>query len=167
MMNKSPSRREISLISRHGLVEFLPVLNSIARKLESHRYEIAVFGRVSSGKSSLINRLLEIELLPIGTTPITAVPIHIVGGKEPRLRVTFMDRTVELRVEALPEFATEQGNPGNSKRVVGLEVAVLSKRLPESPVWENLLLPSFKGITSFAPFSSGTASQTFNDTLLL
>jgi hypothetical protein len=46
-MNKSPSRREISLISRHGLVEFLPVLNSIARKLESHRYEIAVFGRVS------------------------------------------------------------------------------------------------------------------------
>lgn len=119
------------VISRHGLVEFLPAMNSIARKLESHRYEIAVFGRVSSGKSSLINRLLEIQLLPVGTTPITAVPIHIVGGPQPRLRVTFMDRTVAMRVEALPEFATEQGNPENAKRVLGLEVMVSSKRLQD------------------------------------
>jgi hypothetical protein len=54
------------IISRHRLVEFLPTLSSITRKLESHRFEIAVFGRVSSGKSSLINELLEIQLLPVG-----------------------------------------------------------------------------------------------------
>jgi GTP-binding protein EngB required for normal cell division len=126
------SLRQLSqVISRHGLVEFLPAMNSITRKLESHRYEIAVFGRVSSGKSSLINRLLEIELLPVGTTPITAVPIHIVGGPEPKLQITFMDRASTMRVEDLPEFATEQGNPGNTKRVLGLEVMVPSKRLQD------------------------------------
>jgi GTP-binding protein EngB required for normal cell division len=119
------------IIARHGLVEFLPSLNSIVRKIESHRYEVAVFGRVSSGKSSLINRLLEIELLPVGTTPITAVPIHIIAGSEPRLRVSFLDRQQELPVDRLPEFATEQGNPANIKRVVGLEVAVPAKRLQE------------------------------------
>jgi GTP-binding protein EngB required for normal cell division len=119
------------VVSRHGLVEFLPTLNSITRKLESHRFEIAVFGRVSSGKSSLINQILDIKLLPVGTTPITAVPIHILGGPQPRLRVTFMDRTVTLRTETLPEFATEQGNPANSKGVVALELSVPSKRLQD------------------------------------
>jgi GTP-binding protein EngB required for normal cell division len=117
------------MVSRHGLVEFLPTLNSITRKLESHRFEIAVFGRVSSGKSSLINELLEIQLLPVGATPITAVPIHIIAGPQPRLRVTFTDRTVALRAEALPEFAAGQFNPANSKRVIGLELSVPSKRL--------------------------------------
>jgi GTP-binding protein EngB required for normal cell division len=120
-----------SIISRHHLVEFLPTLNSITRKIESHRYEIAVFGRVSSGKSSLINELLGIQLLPVGTTPITAVPIHIVAGPQPRLRVTFLDRTVAMRAEALPEFAAEQFNPANSKGVVGLELSVASKRLQD------------------------------------
>ncbi len=120
-----------AIISRHHLVEFLPTLNSITRKLESHRYEIAVFGRVSSGKSSLINELLGIQLLPVGTTPITAVPIHIVAGPQPRLRVTFLDRTVAMRAEALPEFATEQLNPANSKGVVGLELSVPSKRVQD------------------------------------
>ena len=119
------------IVSRHGLVEFLPTLSSITRKLESHRFEIAVFGRVSSGKSSLINELLEIQLLPVGTTPITAVPIHIIAGPQPRLRVTFMDRTVALRAEALPEYAAEQFNPANSKRVIGLELSVPSKRLQD------------------------------------
>jgi GTP-binding protein EngB required for normal cell division len=119
------------IIARHQLVKFLPTLNSITRKIESHRYEIAVFGRVSSGKSSLVNELLGIQLLPVGTTPITAVPIHIVAGPQPRLRVTFLDRTVATRAEALPEFAAEQFNPANSKGVVALELSVPSKRVQD------------------------------------
>jgi len=106
-------------------------MHSLIRKLETHRYEIAVFGRVGSGKSSLINRLLEIQLLPVGTTPITAVPIHIVYGREPRLQVTFADRTETARVEDLSEYATEQQNPGNIKRVIRLEVMVPSRRLQD------------------------------------
>jgi len=127
----SPAQELARIIERHRLVELLPVLQSITRKLQTHRYEIAVFGRVSSGKSSFINRLLEIQLLPVGATPITSVPIHILGGEKPLLRVTFPDRTTMLPIEALSEFATEQGNPANSKRVLGLEVIVPSARLQE------------------------------------
>jgi GTP-binding protein EngB required for normal cell division len=119
------------IIARHGLIEFLTSLNTIIRKVESHRYEVAVFGRVSCGKSSLINRLLEIDLLPVGTTPITAVPIHITAGIEQRLRVSFLDRRQDLPVARLAEFATEQENPANTKRVVALEVEVPSRRLLE------------------------------------
>jgi predicted GTPase len=45
-------------ISRHGLVEFRPALATILDRLESTNYEIAVFGRVSSGKSSLLNHIV-------------------------------------------------------------------------------------------------------------
>ncbi|MBZ5499372.1 MAG: dynamin family protein [Acidobacteriia bacterium] len=137
------------IIARHGLVEYLSALDSIIRKLESHRYEIAVFGRVSCGKSSLINRLLEIQLLPVGSTPITAVPIHIIAGDRPQLKVSFPEGIKDLPVERLPEFATEQGNPANSKRVVGIEVAVPAKRLQEGVAFVDT-----PGIASLA--TSGT-----------
>ncbi len=141
--------RLVQITARHGLVEYLPALDSIIRKLESHRYEIAVFGRVSCGKSSLINRLLEIQLLPVGSTPITAVPIHIIAGDKPQLKVSFAESTKDLPVDRLPEFATEQGNPANSKRVVGIEVAVPAKRLQEGVAFVDT-----PGIASLA--TSGT-----------
>jgi GTP-binding protein EngB required for normal cell division len=117
------------IIARYGLVEFLPTLDSIIRKVESHRFEIAVFGRVSSGKSSLINRLLGIRLLPVGTTPVTTVPVHVLQGPEPKMRVHFVGKVQELPAEQLPDFATEQRNPSNVKRVVRIEVSIPSDRL--------------------------------------
>jgi hypothetical protein len=44
---------------------------------QAKSFEIALFGRVSSGKSSLLNAVLETNLLPIGVTPVTAVPTRI------------------------------------------------------------------------------------------
>lgn len=123
--------RMTQIITHHGMVEFLPALNAIIRRVQSHQYEIAVFGKAASGKSSLINRLLEMELLPVGAIPMTAVPIHIIAGSEPRLRVSFVDHSEELPVTRLPEFATEEQNPANSKRVMVLEASVASRRLHE------------------------------------
>src|SRR5262249_5463321 len=52
-------------ITRWGLVEFRPQLDLIVRRLESPQFEIAVFGRVSSGKSSLLaNRQHIATILP-------------------------------------------------------------------------------------------------------
>ena len=141
--------RLAQIISHHGLVEFLPALRSIVRKVESHRFEIAVFGRVSSGKSSLINRLLGTNLLPVGTTPITAVPTHVLSGHQSGLRIHLADQVQELPLERLPEFATEQKNPSNSKRVVRIEVSIPSDRLPAEVAFVDT-----PGIASLA--TSGT-----------
>ena len=119
------------IIATHGLVEFLPALNAIIRKAQSHRYVIAVFGKRHAGKSSLINRLLEFQLLPVGLTPITAAPIHIIAGSEPQLRVSFLDRVEELPVGQLAQYGTGEKNHANSKRVIALEASVPSRRLQE------------------------------------
>lgn len=115
--------------ARHGMVEFLPALQSVTQKLASHRLEIAVFGRVGSGKSSLINRLLETNVLPVGTTPMTAVPIRILAGEAPSLRVSFAHGVETLPIEQLTEFASEQGNPANTRRVTAIEIEVPATRL--------------------------------------
>ena len=49
---KWPSR----IVNIHGFVEFRPTLTMIVDRLEAKSFEIAVFGRVSSGKSLLLNR---------------------------------------------------------------------------------------------------------------
>jgi GTP-binding protein EngB required for normal cell division len=123
--------RMAQVVANHGLVEFLPALNALIRNTQPHPFEIAVFGKPGSGRSSLINRLLETELLPVGATPTTAVPVRIVAGSEPRLRVSFPDRVEELPVGGLAEYGSEENNPGNSKRVVALEVSGNSRRLQQ------------------------------------
>lgn len=113
-----------------GLVEFRPSIAAILDRAEDESFEIAVFGRVSSGKSSLLNAILGTDALPVGVTPITAVPTRIVYAEEPSLTVWFSEVAPQkLAVAHLPEFATEQQNPGNQKRVVRLVLAVPSSAL--------------------------------------
>jgi hypothetical protein len=47
------------IIAAHGLVEFRNTLAMLLDRLETTSFEIGIFGRVSSGKSSLLNQLLE------------------------------------------------------------------------------------------------------------
>jgi GTP-binding protein EngB required for normal cell division len=118
------------IISDRGLVELRPRLSAIVERLESHRFEIAVFGRVSSGKSSLLNHVLGTAVLPVGVNPITAVPTRLIHGREALLTVTFADRRTErLPIERLPEFVSEVHNPANAKGVVRLVVELPSGRL--------------------------------------
>lgn len=135
-----------ALISKYGLVEFRSALATILDTLERRGLELAVFGRVSTGKSSLLNRLLERDVLPVGVTPITAVPTRIGFGREPRLLVWFADApSGELDVSALPAYASERDNPGNVKRVLRLVV-----ELPAPFVKSGVTLVDTPGLGSLA-----------------
>lgn len=113
-----------------GLVEFRSSISAILDRAEDKSFEIALFGRVSSGKSSLLNAVLETDALPVGVTPITAVPTRIVYAEEPSLTVWFSEAPrKKLEITHLSEFATEQQNPGNTKHVVRLVLALPSARL--------------------------------------
>jgi GTP-binding protein EngB required for normal cell division len=116
-----------TLIERHGLVGLRSPLAVILERLEDPRFEIAVFGRVSTGKSSLLNHLLETTALPVGVTPITAVPTRVQYGDAPVVRVWTALRAPEsVGLDRLGEFATEHGNPGNARHVTRLVVEMPS-----------------------------------------
>lgn len=119
-----------NLISDNGLVEFRPALASILDQIEDQTFEIAVFGRVSSGKSSLLNAIIGEDILPVGVTPVTALPIHIRWGKDKAIEVSFADKKpLTGNITELPLYATEQQNPANRLHVTRITVSIPGERL--------------------------------------
>jgi GTP-binding protein EngB required for normal cell division len=96
---------------------------------------VALFGRVSSGKSSLLNALLSTDVLPVGINPITAVPTKLRYGATLRADVAFGGgREETVTIVELAKLVTEQGNPGNLRNVVRAVVEVPSPRLKQGIV---------------------------------
>jgi GTP-binding protein EngB required for normal cell division len=139
------------IINRHGLTEFRPTISMLLDRVEDTALEIAIFGRVSTGKSSLLNHVIGADLLPVGVTPITAVPTRIGYGQEPSVRVWQEGRGAsEHSIQELASFVDERLNPENQKRVGRILVLYPSERLRE-----GIILVDTPGIGSLA--TSGAA----------
>jgi len=124
-----------TVITRHGLIEFRPRIASLASRLEDNNLEVALFGRVSSGKSSLLNALLETDVLPVGVNPITAVPTRLRYGSVLRAEVTYATgRSEEITIDEFRNLVSEAGNPGNQRNVARAIVEIPSPRLSQGIV---------------------------------
>jgi GTP-binding protein EngB required for normal cell division len=120
------------IVTQHGLVEFRGTLGMLLDRMESAAFEVGVFGRVSSGKSSLLNYILQTDVLPIGVTPVTAIPTRISHGPVAEAGIEFAEAQPQIiLLSELAEFATEQKNPGNKKHVTRIFVKLPSDRLAE------------------------------------
>jgi GTPase Era involved in 16S rRNA processing len=134
------------IVTAHGLVEFRGTLSMLLDRMESAAFEVGVFGRVSSGKSSLLNYILQTDVLPIGVTPVTAIPTRISHGPTAEAGIEFAEAQAQIiPLSELPEFATEQKNPGNKKHVTRIFVKLPSKRLAEGVTFVDT-----PGLGSFA-----------------
>ena len=139
------------MIARLGLTEFRPSISMLLDRAEDTALEIAVFGRVSTGKSSLLNHVNGVDLLPVGVTPITAVPTRIGYGPNPLIRVWQEGRGVsEHGIRELASFVDERLNPENHKRVGRILVLYPSGRLRD-----GIIFVDTPGIGSLA--TSGVA----------
>jgi GTP-binding protein EngB required for normal cell division len=154
-LETSPANREAlatieRIITRHGLVELRPMLDLVLSRLESTEFEIAFFGRVSSGKSSLLNYLLGRDVLPVGVLPVTAVLTRLRPADRPELAVRFqISQPQRLPVERIAEFVTEEGNPNNKHRVAEVEVYLPSPRLAQGVAFIDT-----PGVGSLATFGA-------------
>jgi len=134
------------ITTRNGLVEFRPRIDALASRLEDDSFEVALFGRVSSGKSSLLNALLGTNVLPVGVNPITAVPTKLRYGASLKAAVAYGDgRSALVSFEELSGLVTEQGNPGNLANIVRAIVEAPSPRLQQ-----GILLVDTPGLGSLA-----------------
>ncbi len=134
------------IVTRDGLVEFRPRIDMLASRLEDESLEVALFGRVSSGKSSLLNALLGTAVLPVGINPITAVPTKLRYGKTLKAGVSYGDgRSAVVTMEELSNLVSEQGNPGNLQNIVQAIVEIPSPRLKQ-----GILLVDTPGLGSLA-----------------
>ena len=123
------------IVTRHGFVEFRSGIAALLSRLADNNLEVALFGRVNSGKSSLLNALLDTNVLPVGVNPITAVPTRLRYGAELRASVAFASgRNESATIEEFRSLITEEGNPGNQRNVARAMVEVPSARLRQGIV---------------------------------
>ncbi|HTV79797.1 MAG TPA: dynamin family protein [Steroidobacteraceae bacterium] len=95
-------------------------------RLSEDRFNLLVVGRFSRGKTSLMNAILGMDRLPTGLLPLTSVITSVAyGSKEGVCILPQAEGTgFEVPLEALPEYVTERGNPGNSRRVRMAQIAL-------------------------------------------
>ena len=129
------------LSAEHGLVEVRPLIAAAAERVSATTFDVGVFGRVSTGKSSLINALAGTSVLPVDATPATAVPLRVRRGPT-GAELHFLDGSRRpLTIDEIADYATERGNPENRRGVRAIEVQV-----PSVP--EGLLFLDTPGVGS-------------------
>lgn len=57
-------------------------ISDIKEYLSSKRFTVAVVGEFNRGKSTLVNRLIDRDIIPTSDIPTTTLPIRVSGGKQ-------------------------------------------------------------------------------------
>jgi predicted GTPase len=131
------ARTAIRLFRSVGQVDLAKPLETLVETVEAERFVVGVIGATKRGKSTLINGLLgrgNDDCAPIARAPATNV-ISVFGRQEqPTCRVCFIDREQRETIteSEIRLFATEQHNPGNSKKVRSIEVVAPFPGLEEN-----------------------------------
>jgi GTP-binding protein EngB required for normal cell division len=88
-------------------------------KLAEDRFTLAVLGQFNRGKSSLMNAIMGRQILPTGVLPLTSAITVLKFGSREQLVVERKGWSLPQTApfSALAGFVTQQGNPGNEKRV--------------------------------------------------
>ncbi len=104
---------------------------SLLHRLAEDRFYLTLAGQFSRGKSTLMNAILGMDRLPTGVVPVTSVITAVSYNSRERVRMHFAgsNLTHEVPLSELPEWVTEQGNPGNERKIDMAEVQLPAEML--------------------------------------
>jgi hypothetical protein len=143
----------------------LAKLDTALARTEEGRLRVAMLGQFKRGKSTLLNALLGVPLLPTGITPVTAIPTYVRATKSPSLRIEFEGSRAPLEFDEPSEFSdilaryvAEAANANNREQVrraeIGLDFATFSDRV---------VLVDTPGVGSTLLHNSRTAEAVLSD----
>ena len=133
---------------------------SLLVRLAEDRFQLAVVGRFNAGKSSLMNAIMGQPLLPTGVRPLTSVITSVCYGSRPGIDVSFKNGGLPVHgtVDQLREYATEEGNPANSR-----EVSSVILRAPVEQLRNGLYFIDTPGIGSDIVANTATTERFLPD----
>lgn len=126
---------------------------------------VCIVGEFKQGKSSLVNAMIRSDVCPVDDDLATSVITLVRHGDEPTAVVRRREGTKQVAetvpVNALVDWASEQGNPNNSKEVERVDVAVPSPLLADGLMLVDT--PGMGGLggghaaatMAFLPFADG------------
>jgi GTP-binding protein EngB required for normal cell division len=110
----------LSAVEEAAAIPGIPVqpLAALRAKLAEHAFNLVVAGEFKRGKSTVINALLGVDLLPTGVVPLTSVVTLLRYSDTSGALVVFENGdTHAVPLDTLPDYVTERGNPKNAKGV--------------------------------------------------
>lgn len=117
--------REASSVARETKQDRLEAdLRGSLKRLAEDRFYLTLVGQFSRGKTTLMNALLGIDRLPTGVVPVTSVITAVSYNSRERVIMHFegSNLTHETSLSEIREWITEQGNPGNRRKIELAEV---------------------------------------------
>lgn len=118
---------------------------------------IPVLGTQGMGKSTLINALLEENILPNDADETTCVPVEVKYGTDECAKVHFFDRTKVITIhtrEDLNEYVDNNYNPANEKHVAYIEL------FRKNPLIQNgLVIVDLPGVGSLTKENEETTKR--------
>lgn len=103
---------------------------ALAQRVTEGRFYVACVGQFKRGKSTLLNALLGVRILPAGVLPLTTVPTIVRYGGARQARVRFSGgKWADIAPDDLAQYVSEELNPENKKGVIGVEVFSPSRLL--------------------------------------
>jgi len=123
----------------HSCDNYVSQIKELRSRLARGRLHLAVLGQFNRGKSTFINALIGLKILPTSVLPITSVPTLISYGPQIICTVRFLNKkpdlivrqSLESIVSTLRTYVAEENNPRNQLCVKEVEITC------PSPVLEN------------------------------
>ena len=135
-----------AVCARYEISALGNLLESVRTLAEEDILNVAVLGRFKAGKSSFLNHLFGLPLLPVGVIPVTTVVTEIQYGQRESAQIYFVGGGSErVEVGRIGEFISESDNPGNAKQVSLVRVSLPSLapyrgiRFVDTPGLESVL----------------------------
>lgn len=94
----------------------------LREQLSRREINVLVVGQFKRGKSSVVNALLEEDLMPTGALPVTGLSTAVRYGPTPSILVTVGGRPREIAPGELAAYVSEDENPHNRLGVVRVDV---------------------------------------------
>ncbi|MBI5677872.1 MAG: dynamin family protein, partial [Planctomycetes bacterium] len=93
-------------------------LLTVREQLLSNSFNLVILGQFKRGKTTLINSLIEKEILPSSIVPLTSVVTILKHSNEITCYIIMEDGDKKsVRLEELADYVTEKGNPKNIRGV--------------------------------------------------
>lgn len=138
--------------------ELQSAVRDLHGRLADDRFNLMLVGRFNRGKSTLVNALLGAPYLPTGILPLTSVITTVRYGSRTQVVLNFSGRHLrqEIPLSRLPEYVTQQANPGNVKDVDYAEI-----QLPVEILRRGLFFVDSPGLGSAIAENTQTTERFF------